>query len=121
MDKKPIKAIIYYKDFLKLSDETKKVLSESQEVEYLISIKKEEYKKLSEEEKEKLYGFRRTEIEPLRQEKIDTNMMFRLPTKAEIKAVIDRSFKEKHKRDSEPYAPKNLFNKNFNTKKKGGR
>ena len=36
----------------------------------------------------------------------------------EIKQI---SFMEKHKKASKPYCPKNIINKNFNSKKKGGR
>lgn len=121
MDKRKIKAAIYYKDFLKLSDEQKKFLSESQEVEYLISIKKEEYKKLSNEEKAKLYGFRRTEVEPLKKEIVPMNKLFLLPPKIEMEKIYNESYKAKHKKDLKPYCPKNIINKNFNSKKKGGR
>lgn len=37
------------------------------------------------------------------------------------KEIEQISFMEKHKKASKPYCPKNIINKNFNTKKKGGR
>ena len=115
-----VKVVIHYKDFLKLSDEAKHVLSEIGYVEYLVSIKKEEYKKLSNEEKDKLRGFRRTELEPLKKPIVNKELMFKIP---EIKYITEtpKSFKEKHKRDIKQYVPKNIINQKFNSKKKGGR
>lgn len=120
-DKKPIKAIIYYKDFLLLREEQKKVLFENEQVEFLISIKKEEYKNLSKEDKEKLYGFRRTIREPFKKPIINKEVLFRNLPEIKNAIQIEQSFKEKHKRDSKPYVPKNIINQNFSSKKKGGR
>ena len=115
---KVVQVVIHYKDFLKFSDEKKQALSESEHVEFLISIKKEEYKKLSKEEKEKLYGFRRTEFEPLKKPIVNKELMFKIP---EIEYITEtpKSFKEKHKKASKPYCPRTIGRPN--TKKKGGR
>lgn len=119
MRDKPAKIIINYRDFLKLSANLKKDLFENEFIETLISIKKDEYKELSAEEKEKLRGFRRTEMEPLKKQIVDKVKLFKIKDVPEV--VIEESFKEKHKKQSKPYCPKNIYNKNFNTKKKGGR
>ena len=118
-----VKAIILYNDFKCLSEKQKQSIldSDSEQVEFLISIKNEVYEKLSTEEKKNLEGFKRTEIEPLRKEIIAMNMLFELPPKVEIITQIEQSFKEKHKRDSKPYCPKKILNKNYNSKKKSGR
>lgn len=119
-----IKAVISYEKFKLLSDELRQSILniDNEQVEFLISIKNEKYEKLSEKEKKMLEGFKRTEREPLRQEIIAMNMMFELLPREEIKiTIIEQSFKEKHKKDSKPYVPKNLLNKNYNSKKKGGR
>ena len=117
-----VKAIILYDDFKRLSEKQKQSIldSDSEQVEFLISIKNDVYEKLSAEEKKELEGFKRTEIEPLRVEIVAMEKMFELPPRVDI-MEIRQSFKEKHKKSSKPYCPKNIINKNFNTKKKGGR
>lgn len=120
-DKKNIKAIIHYKDFLLLSEEQIKNLLENKDVEFLISIKKEEYKNLSFEDKEKLYGFRRTIREPLKKPIINKEEIFLykdFPPMPEIK-IIKESFYEKHKKVPKPYCPRTIGRPN--TKKKGSR
>lgn len=120
------KFIILYDDFKRLSEKKKQSIldSDSEQVEFLISIKNDVYEKLSAEEKKELEGFKRTEIEPLMVETVATEIIFELPLKTEIPEIKDNilpSFKEKHKKASKPYCPKNIINKNFNSKKKGGR
>ena len=121
-----VKFIILYDDFKRLSEKKKQSIldSDSEQVEFLISIKNDVYEKLSAEEKKELEGFKRTEIEPLMVETVATEIIFELPLKTEIPEIKDNispSFKEKHKKASKPYCPKNIINKNFNSKKKGGR
>ena len=117
-----VKAIILYDDFKRLSEKQKQSIldSDSEQVEFLISIKNDVYEKLSAEEKKELEGFKRTEIEPLRVEIVAMEKIFELPPRVDI-MEIRQSFKEKHKKSSKPYCPKNIINKNFNSKKKGGR
>lgn len=118
MTNKPVKIIIDYRDFLNLSTNFKKDLLENEFIEYLISIKKSEYKKLKAEEKERLCGFRRTEMEPLKKQIVNEVKLFECKNIPEV--VVKETFKEKHKQ-LKPYCPKNIYNRNFNTKKKGGR
>ena len=117
-----VTAIILYDDFKRLSKKIKQSIldSDSEQVEFLISIKNEVYEKLSVKEKKEIEGLKRTEIEPLRMEIDATAKMFELSPRITITENI-QSFKEKHKKASKPYCPKNIINKNFNTKKKGGR
>ena len=117
-DKKVVKAIIHYKDFLALKEEQIRDMLQNEYVEFLIFIKKEDYRRLNDAEKKKLYGFRRTEKEPLKVQIAVTEKLFELPTRIEIRP---QTFSEKHKKTPKPYAPKNIINKNFNSRKKGGR
>ena len=121
-----VKLVILYDDFKRLSEEQKQSIlnSDSEQVEFLISIKNEVYQKLSDKEKKDLEGFKRTEIEPLRKEIVAMEMIFKLPPRTEIEEIKNtflQSFKEKHKKDSKPHCPKNIINKNYSSKKKGGR
>ena len=120
---KKLKAIIHYKDFLLLDENQIKNLLENKDVEFLISIKKEEYEELEASEKEKLYGFRRTERTPFKKPVIDKEKLFVLQNLPEIKDVkiVEKSFKEKHRQTSRPPAPRKIFNAGYNSKKKGGR
>lgn len=122
-DKKWIKAVIYYQDFLKLNENQLVNLLQNEHIEILISIKKDEYKKLNDEQKAKLYGFRRTELEPLRKPVIKTEelFIFKEPPKARDVKVIEQTYKEKHLQKSKPYAPRKMFYAGYNSKKKGGR
>ena len=89
----------------------------------MISIKREEYKKLSSGDKEKLYGFRRTIREPLKKPIINKEEIFLykdFPPMSEIK-IIKESFYEKHKKVPKYNCPKNILSRNYNTKKKGSR
>lgn len=120
---KKLKAIIHYRDFLLLDENQIKNLLENKDVEFLISIKKDEYQNLEAEEKKKLYGFRRTERASLKKPVIDKEKIFIIQKLPEIKDVkiVEESYKEKHLRQSKPYVPRKILNLNFNTKKKGGR
>lgn len=120
---KKLKAIIHYKDFLLLDENQIINILENKDIEFLISIKKDEYEKLEAAEKEKLYGFRRTEIAPLKKPIIDKEKIFVLQNLPEIKDVkiTEQSFKEKHYQKSRPPAPRKIFNAGYNSKKKGGR
>ena len=123
MNNEPIvKFVIIYDDFKRLSEKQKQSIldSDSEQVEFLISIKNDVYEKLSAEEKKELEGFKRTEFEPLRVEIVATEKMFKLPPRITITENI-QSFREKHKKASKPYCPKNIINKKFNSRKKGGR
>ena len=73
-------------------------------------IVNEVYEKLSVEEKKEIEGLKRTEIEPLRKEIVATEKMFELFPRITITENI-QSFKEKHKKASKPYCPKNIINK----------
>jgi len=120
MNKEPIvKAIILYDDFKRLSEKQKESIlnNDCEQIEFLISIKNEIYENLSAEEKKELEGFKRTEVTPLKVEVVMAEKLFELPPRIEIKE-IKQSFKEKHLK---PHCPKNIINRNFNTKKKGGR
>ena len=122
IDSKPIKYIISYKDFFSMNENLVKMLLENQNIEFLISIKKDEYKKLEKEEKRKLYGFRRTEFEPLKKSHIDMEKIFikTFPNEKEVKVEV-RSLKEKHIRKLHHYVPRNILNLKYDSKKKGGR
>ena len=122
IDSKPIKSIISYKDFFSMNENLVKMLLENQNIEFLISIKKDEYKKLEKEEKRKLYGFRRTEFEPLKKSHIDMEKIFikSFPNEKEVKVEV-RSFKEKHIGKLHHYVPRNILNLKYDSKKKGGR
>ena len=118
---KEIGIIILYEDFLNISDETKQKMLENQQIEWFISIKKDKYEQLSDEEKQNLKGFKCTEREPLRVKKPDVNKIFeniKVPVTVSVKQ-IERDFKEKHKKHSKPYVPLKIGK--ICTKKKGGR
>ena len=117
-----ITIVILYEDFKRLSAKQRQdILNIDDSIaDFLVYIKNKDYEKLNDKEKKNLEGFKRTEKEPLRKEIIATEMMFELPPRVDI-MEIRQSFKEKHKKASKPYCPKNIINKNFNTKKKGGR
>lgn len=121
--------IISYLNFLRLSDNNRKLLSEYEY--FLVSINKEAYIRLDEEEKKKLIGVALTDekhnasiIEKVNKvELTPESLKFYLK---EIKSVTDvkfleQSYKEKHLKYFKPYCPKNIINKNYNSKKRGGR
>ena len=120
---KLIKAIIYYDDFIRLSEETKQKMLEDERVEFLISIKKDKYEKLSEEEKLNIKDFECTEMEPLRKPVVKQETIFLEinPMSFPDVKILEQSFKEKHKKQSKPHCPKNIMIRGFNSKKKGGR
>jgi hypothetical protein len=122
--------IISYANFLSLSNRSRQILSANDD--FLVSINKEDYIKLSAEEKDKLVGVALTdedhnakiiEQKSLRKEISSKDLKFYLK---DIQPITDvevskQSFMEKHKKQSKPYCPKKIFNKNYNSKKKGGR
>ncbi|MBQ8481141.1 MAG: hypothetical protein IJ532_01245 [Alphaproteobacteria bacterium] len=121
--------IVSYLNFLKLKNTSRKILSESDD--FLVSISKEEYINLSDEDKKKLAGVALTD-EKYNASIIETTNIEELSPKElkfylkEIKPDIDvkmlgESFKEKHLKHSKPYCPKNILNKKYNSQKKGGR
>lgn len=118
-----VKVIIRYEELKLLSEEQRqKILNiDSEKVKFLVSIKNEVYEKLNDDEKKTLEGFERTEIEPLRQEIKAVNMVFKLLPKIELKENIQLSFRQKHKKQIKPYCPKKIYNKNYDSKKKGCR
>ena len=117
-----ITIVILYEDFKRLSAKQRQdILNIDDSIaDFLVCIKNKDYEKLNDKEKKNLEGFKRTEKEPLRKEIIAMEIMFELPPRITLTEVC-QSFKEKHKKASKPYCPKNIINKNFNTKKKGGR
>lgn len=120
--------IVSYLNFLRLNEKTRQILSKSDD--FLVSINKEEYISLSIEEKNKLTGVALTdeqhnveiiEHESLKKEVPAQNLEFNLKDiQSDIKVLV-QSFKEKHQKQSKPYCPKNILNKFYNSKKKGGR
>ena len=118
---KKIGIIIDYEDFLKISDEKKQEMLECQYIEWFVFIKKDRYDQLSEEEKQKLEGFKCTEREPLRIKKVDMNKIFEIKEfpKLPNTKYIEAEMKEKHKKKSKPYVPLKMGI--ICTKKKGGR
>lgn len=121
--------IVSYLNFLKLSSKSIKVLSDYDD--FFVSITNEEFIKLLNEEKKKLIGVALTDEKP-NATIIETTNINELSPKElkfylkEIKPAIDdeilrESFKEKHGKYKKPYCPKNIINKNYNSKKKGGR
>lgn len=121
--------IVSYLNFLSLKDSSRKILSENED--FFVSISKEEYVKLSSEDKNKLVGVALTDekynakiIDTIKRDDIQPrNVKFYLKeikTDVEVK-VLEQSYKEKHLKYSKPYCPKNIINKNYNSKKRGGR
>lgn len=122
------RVIVSCSNFLSLRVTSRKILSEQEN--FLVSVTEEEFANLSAEDLEKLTGVNLTDeecnvkiIDTLKREELPPqNMEFFIN---EIKTVdvkvIEQSFKEKHKERSKPYCPKNIINKKYNSKKKGGR
>ena len=128
--------IISYVNFLRLSEGCRKALCQDDDV--LISIRKEDYLQLSAEDKKKLRGaaltnekHNATAIENVKPEKPSPEEMklyleqqIALKDAAvtfETEKKIARTYYEKHLKRSRPFAPRKLFNANFNSRKKGGR
>ena len=121
--------IVSYLNFLKLKESSRKVLKECDD--FLVSINEQEYINLSDENKKKLKGVALTD-EKCNASIIETKNIEELSPKElkfymkEIKynmdvKVMEESYKKKHLRASKPYCPKNIINKNYNSKKRGGR
>ena len=123
--------IVSYLNFLKLSEKARQICSKSDD--FLVSVNKEEYLKLSAEEKKKLQGVALTDetfntelieqqkIEPLRKEIAAVERIFSSLPEPKIEVVVEQSYKQKHLKMSRPYAPRKMFYAGYNSKKKGGR
>ena len=121
--------IISYSNFLKLKENSRKVLAECEDV--LVSVNEQEYMNLSDENKKKLRGIALTDekcnasviettnVEELFPEDLKFYMKEIKPN-MDVK-ILERSYKEKHLKSSKPYCPKNIINKNYNSKKRGCR
>lgn len=121
--------IVSYVNFLKLKENSRKVLAKCGD--FLVSINKQEYINLSDENKKKLNGVALTDekcnasvIETVSVEELSPEdlkfYMKEIKPNMDVK-VLERSYKEKHLKSSKPYCPKNIINKNYNSKKRGGR
>lgn len=119
-DNKPVKIVIAYDDFVKISDEIRQEMAGNDSIDFLIYIKEEKFAQLSAEDKQKIEGFEITQKEPLRKSVCQPKEMFlkSLSPLPEIK-VLEKSFKEKHRKQSKPYVPK-VIGKVW-SKKRGGR
>lgn len=119
-DNKPVKVIINYEDFVKISDEIKQQMADNESMEFLVYIKEEKFAQLSEEDKQKIEGFEITQTEPLRKPVCQPKEMFlKSLSTAAPKYINPESFKEKHRKQSKPYVPK-VMGKVW-SKKRGGR
>lgn len=120
--------IVSYENFLRLSDMTRKALRDYDD--FLVSIKAEDYAKLSAEEKKKLVGVALTdnehnvrveEVSEQSQEVSEPRPIFPrdfAELRQEVKMV--ETYAEKHRRPAHPYVPRQILNRGFNSKKKGG-
>ena len=123
--------IVSYLNFLKLSEKARQICSKYDD--FLVSVNKEEYLKLSAEEKKKLQGVALTDetfntelieqqkTEPLRKEVAAVERIFSSLPEPKIEVVVEQSYKQKHLKMSHPYAPRKMFYAGYNSKKKGGR
>ena len=123
--------IVSYLNFLKLSEKARQICSKSDD--FLVSVNKEEYLKLSAEEKKKLQGIALTDetfntelieqqkTEPLRKEIAAVERIFSSLPEPKVEVVVEQSYKQKHLKMSRPYAPRKMFYAGYNSKKKGGR
>lgn len=123
--------IVSYLNFLKLSEKARQICSKYDD--FLVSVNKEEYLKLSAEEKKKLQGVALTDetfntelieqqkTEPLRKEIAAVERIFSSLPEPKIEVVVEQSYKQKHLKMSRPYAPRKMFYAGYNSKKKGGR
>ncbi|MBR1825848.1 MAG: hypothetical protein IJ770_04600 [Alphaproteobacteria bacterium] len=123
-ENKIIAAILEYDDFKKLSPEQRQKLLAEERVEWRVYIPKENAEKLTDAEKKELEGFVITDKQPVKVKVYTSEDLF--PKKIELPVLIDReklekSFKEKHRQMSRPPTPRKIFNRNFNSHKKGGR
>ena len=125
MEKSKVFAVIIdYDDFKKLSEEKRQKLLAEERVDWRVYIPRENMEKLSENEKKSLAGFTVTNEPPVKVKIHTPEDLF--PKEIEAPVLIDReklekSFKEKHQRMSRPPAPRKIYNRNFNSRKKGGR
>lgn len=121
--------IVSYLNFLRLSERARKTLRGYDD--FLVSIKAEDYAKLSAEEKKKLVGVALTDNEhnvrveeasELRQEVSEPRTIFPRDfdeLRQEVKMV--ETYAEKHQRRSRPYVPRQILKRGYNSKKRGGR
>ena len=125
MEQNKIMAIVVeYEDFKKLPEEKRQKMLSEERVEWRVYIPRENMEKLNEDEKKCLAGFIITHEKPVKVKIHTSEDLF--PKEIEVPVVIDReklekSFKEKHREISRPPAPRKIYNRNFNSRKKGGR
>lgn len=118
-------------NFLSLKETSRKLLSKSEN--FMVSVTEKEFAELSEEDLEKLTGVTLTDeecnakiIDTLRREDLaPQNVEFyikekEIPVDVKVSEPV-YSYMEKHIKKSKPYCPKNIINKNYNSKKRGGR
>lgn len=123
-NKKIVAVIVEYDDFKRLSDEMRQKLLAEEHIEWRVYIPQEKMEKLTEDEKKGLDGFVVTHERPVKVKIFTPEDLF--PKEIEAPVLIDReklekSFKEKHRQYSRPPAPRKIYNRNFNSHKKGGR
>ena len=116
--------IIDYDDFKKLPEEKRQKLLAEERIDWRVYIPRENMEKLSEDEKKCLAGFTVTNEPPAKVKIYTPEDLF--PKEIEAPVVTDsekleKSFKEKHREMSRPPAPRKIYNRNFNSRKKGGR
>lgn len=116
--------VVEYDDFKKLPEEKRQKMLSEERVEWRVYIPRENMEKLSEDEKKCLAGFTVTNEPPVKVKIHTPEDLF--PKEIEVPVVINRenlekSFKEKHREMSRPPAPRKIYNRNFNSRKKGGR
>ena len=128
--------IISYVNFLRLSEGCRKALCQDDDV--LISIRKEDYLQLSAEDKKKLRGAALTD-EKHNATAIE-NVKPKEPSPEEMKLFLEQqialkdaavtfenerkmaqAYRQKHLKNSRPYAPRKIINPLYNSKKKSGR
>ena len=110
--------IVSYLNFLKLKENSRKVLAECGD--FLVSINEQEYMNLSDEDKKKLRGvaltdekhnasvFETINVEELSPEALKFYLKEIKPI-TDVK-VLEQSYREKHLKSSKPYCPKNIIN-----------
>ena len=116
--------IVSYLNFLGLSEKARHLLSENDS--FLVSVSAEEYAKLSTEDKKKLIGVALTDEKHNAQiiEKSEPEPKALFPQ--DFPELIDgkkmvQTYRQKHLKNSRPYAPRKIINPLYNSKKKSTR
>jgi len=123
--------ILSCSNFLSLRETSRRILSGSDN--FMVSVTEEELTGLSEEDLKKLADVNLTNkecnvkiMDTLGREDLPPrNVEFyikekEIPIDIEVSEPL-YSYREKHMKRSKPYCPKNIINKNYNSKKRGGR